>query len=50
MRPPRNAADLLWTGQRRRTAEQLNQEPKKKVQNGRNLEKERIKENWKQNN
>jgi len=50
VRPPRDAANLLRTGQRRCAAKQINEEPEDKIKYGWNLEKEREKEDWKQNN
>ena len=50
MRPPRDAAHFLWTGQRRCAAKQINEEPEDKRKDGWNLEKEREKEDRKQNN
>jgi hypothetical protein len=50
VRPPRDAAHFLWTGQRRCAAKQINQEPEEKIKYGRNLEEEGEKEDWKQDN
>src|SRR5436190_665909 len=50
VRPPRDTTDFLRTGQRRCAAKQINKEPEDKIKYGWNLEKEREKEEWKQNN
>jgi hypothetical protein len=50
VRPPRDAAHLLRTGQRRCAAKQINQEPEDKIKYGRNFEEEGEKEDWKQDN
>ena len=50
MGPPRDAAHLLRTGQCRRAAKQVNEEPQDKVKHGRHFEEERKEENRKQNN
>ena len=50
MRPPRDAANLLRTGQSRSAAKQINEESEDKIKYGWNLEEEREKENRKQNN
>jgi hypothetical protein len=47
VRPERYAADLLRTGQCRRAAKQINQEPEDKVKYGWHLEEERKEENRK---
>src|SRR2546422_10538264 len=50
VRPPRDAPDLLRTGQRSSAAKQLAQKPDCQVKNRRDLEEEWKKEDWEQNN